>query len=153
MKVVLQRVSGARVVSDNVLTGEIGQGLAILFGAKTGDSREMCEYLAKKIANLRIFKDENGKLNRSVNDIGGEILVVSNFTLCGECDRGTRPNFSKAEGPEKAYELFKYFKECLKSQGVKKVASGVFGSHMKLSLENDGPVTIILDTDELRAKK
>ncbi len=148
MKAILQRVSSARVISDGVLTGEIGQGLMILLGVSQGDTEKEMKILAEKTANLRIFSDENDKMNLSVLDVKGEALVVSNFTLCADTSHGRRPSYTNAMEPKTAKELYLKFLDELKNQGVSKVDAGVFGADMKVSIENDGPVTIILNTDD-----
>ena len=146
MRAVIQRVKEASVTVDGIVTGKIGQGLLILFGAENGDGNEDMEYVVKKCVNLRIFCDENDKMNLSVLDVGGEILVVSQFTLLAEIKKGNRPGFTRAMEPltaEKEYERF-----CLLCEDAtgKKVQRGVFGADMKVSLVNDGPVTIIVDS-------
>ena len=125
--------------------GEISQGLLLLIGIEENDEKEDAEWLAKKILDLRIFSDEEGKMNRSVKDINGEILCVSQFTLIADYKKGNRPSFIKAAKPEKAVPLFEYFKGLIKSSGLK-TESGVFGADMKVSLLNDGPVTIVMDS-------
>ena len=148
MKAVVQRVESAKVVADGELSGEIGKGLAVLLGAAVGDTEKEAMFLAKKTANLRIFEDGEGKMNLSVKNIGGEILVVSNFTLCADASSGNRPSYINAERPEKAERLIEIYKESLKSEGIN-IASGVFGAEMKITQVDDGPVTIILDSTEL----
>ena len=148
MKAILQRVSSARVISDGVLTGEIGQGLMILLGISQGDTEKEMKILAEKTANLRIFSDENDKMNLSVLDVKGEALVVSNFTLCADTSHGRRPSYTNAMEPKTAKDLYLRFLDELKKQGIAKVDAGVFGADMKVSIENDGPVTIILNTDD-----
>lgn len=144
MKAVLQRVTNAEVKVDGETTGKIGEGLLILLGVGPNDTTENADALIKKICNLRIFRDENDKMNLSVKDIDGEILVVSQFTLYADCAKGNRPSFVDAAPPEKANELYEYFKEKCKLE-VKNVQCGVFGADMKVSLLNNGPVTIILE--------
>ncbi len=150
MKAVIQRVSSALVKADGVLTGEINQGLAVLLGVCQGDIAADAEVLAEKIYNLRIFTDDNDKMNLSLKDIDGEVLVVSNFTLCADCSHGRRPSFFSAAAPDEANELYEYFMECIKKAGAKRVECGVFGADMELNIVNDGPVTIILDSQELK---
>ena len=145
MRAVIQRVTSASVTADGVLTGEIGKGLMILFGAAEGDTLKECERLAEKISKLRIFEDENGKTNLSINDIGGDALVVSQFTLLADCHKGNRPSFVKAGPPDAANELYISFCGMLGEMIGGKVAKGVFGADMKVSLVNDGPFTIVLD--------
>lgn len=149
MKAVIQRVLSSNVVINGETVGEIEKGFMILLGVARGDTVEQADILLKKIPFLRVFEDENGKMNLSCADIGGEILVVSQFTLCADCSHGRRPSFTCAAPPQEANALYEYFVEGLKKAGVKKVATGRFGADMKVSLVNDGPVTIILDTDNL----
>jgi len=144
MKAVIQRVKNADVKVDGKITGEINQGLLILLGVGPEDTEKIADEMVQKICKLRIFTDENDKMNLSVKDIDGEILVVSQFTLYADCQKGNRPSFVNAAPPEKANELYEYFKDQCKKE-VKKVASGIFGADMKVSLLNDGPVTIILE--------
>jgi D-aminoacyl-tRNA deacylase len=145
----VQRVSGARVTVDDELVGEIGRGLVVLLGVARGDGEAHAERLAGKVARLRIFEEETGKFDRSVLDVGGETLVVSQFTLIADSKRqkGTRPDFSKAARPEFAEPLYERFCEALREAGVP-VQAGVFGARMELELTNDGPVTIVLDVGE-----
>ena len=145
MKVVIQRVSEASVKVNNEITGEISKGLLLLVGIEENDEKEDAEWLSKKILDLRIFSDEEGKMNCSVKDIYGEILCVSQFTLIADYKKGNRPSFIKAAKPEKAVPLFEYFKGLIKSSGLK-TESGIFGADMKVSLLNDGPVTIVMDS-------
>ena len=145
MKIVVQRVSQASVKVNGEIVGEISQGLLLLIGIEENDEKEDAEWLSKKILDLRIFSDEEGKMNRSVKDINGEILCVSQFTLIADYKKGNRPSFIKAAKPEKAVPLFEYFKGLIKSSGLK-TESGVFGADMKVSLLNDGPVTIVMDS-------
>lgn len=144
MRVVLQRVSSSDVTIDNEVVSKIGRGLLLLFGAEKGDEPEFLDFLAHKIANLRIFNDENGKMNLSVLDIKGEALVVSQFTLASDCKKGLRPSFDNAMEPKLACEYYEKFKEKLKELGLP-VKSGVFGADMKVALVNDGPVTFVLE--------
>ena len=149
MKAVIQRVKRAAVRVDNEIVGEIGHGLCLLVGVTVEDEAVQGDYLAEKIANLRIFEDDAQKLNRSVKDVDGEILAVSNFTLCTEPKKsGNRPSFTQAARPEKAQPLYDRFCEKLLELGVKKVAKGVFGADMEVTIIGDGPVNIIMDTDE-----
>jgi len=148
MKVVLQRVKYAKVTVDNEIVGSIDKGFLILLGVGHEDSEETVDKYVKKISNLRIFEDENGKMNKSIIDISGEILVVSQFTLYADCTRGNRPSFVNACEPRRANELYEYFKKKC-AEYVKKVDSGIFGADMKLELLNDGPVTIVLDEENI----
>lgn len=150
MKAVIQRVDSASVIADGNLSGEIGKGFAVLLGVAQDDDKKDAEVLADKIWGLRVFTDENDKMNLSLESVGGEVLVVSNFTLCADCSHGRRPNFFGAAPPEQANELYEYFMLCMKNAGVKKLASGVFGADMELNIKNNGPVTIILDSRELK---
>ncbi len=148
MRLVVQRVLNASVMADGVITGKIGNGFLVLLGAGMGDTKEMAEKMADKLLRLRIFADENGKTNLSIQDVGGEMLVVSQFTLYADCRKGNRPSFVKAGSPQEANELYEYFMEyCRKTIPV--VESGVFGADMKVELCNDGPFTIVLDSDEI----
>lgn len=144
MRCLLQRVSSANVSVDGETVGEIGQGLLILICAMQGDEEAQAAQLAKKVASLRIFGDENGKMNRSLLDIGGEALVVSQFTLAADTSRGNRPGFSAAAPPDIGNQLYERFAALVAEQGVR-VAKGQFGADMKVSLTNDGPVTIWLE--------
>lgn len=150
MKAVLQRVSAASVCVDGVITGEIGAGLLILLGVCDGDTQQDVEKLIKKIPVLRIFTDENDKMNRSLLDIGGAALVVSQFTLCADCSHGRRPSFAASAPPAEAERLYQCLVEALCASGVSRVATGVFGAHMEVRLVNSGPVTITLDSKEIK---
>ncbi len=149
MKAVIQRVSDAQVLVDNDIKGKIGNGFLILLGVKIGDTKKDAEVLAKKIYGLRIFSDENDKMNLSLADINGEVLVISQFTLFADCAKGRRPYFKDAEKPDVANELYEYFCKCMEENGINSVQKGVFGADMKVSLTNDGPVTIIINSEEL----
>ena len=149
MRVVLQRVSFANVEINKEIKGKCKNGFLVLLGVKQGDTEKEADFLASKVANLRVFSDENDKMNLSLLDIGGEALVISNFTLYADCSHGRRPSFINAEKPDKANELYEYFCSKLKEKGVTSVEKGEFGADMKVSLLNDGPVTIILDTEEI----
>jgi D-tyrosyl-tRNA(Tyr) deacylase len=145
MRTVIQRVAEARVsVGEEIVSG-IGRGLCILLGIGVNDSEKDAEFLASKIGNLRIFADEQGKMNRSVRDIHGELLVISQFTLYGDCRKGNRPSFSAAAAPEPAKSLYDNFVQRLRQTELK-VVTGEFRAHMKVALVNDGPVTLILET-------
>lgn len=150
MKAVIQRVTHADVTVDGETVSGIGLGLLVLLGVAEGDTVRDAEVLALKIANLRIFEDENGKMNLSVLTVGGDVLAVSQFTLCADCRRGRRPDFFGAAKPAEAEELYDLFCTKLTENGVTKVGRGIFGADMKVSLLNDGPVTIILDSGELK---
>ena len=148
MKAIIQRVSRASVTIEEKVVGAIGQGYLVLLGVAQGDTVEIMEKLVKKMIDLRIFQDENGKTNLSIEDVGGEILVVSQFTLLADCKKGRRQSFIKAGDPKTAEEMYELFiEECKKR--ISKVEHGSFGSDMKVELVNDGPFTIILDSDEL----
>lgn len=149
MRAILQRVRHGFVAIDSNIVGQIGPGYVILLGVMQGDGFAEVKKLAEKTAHLRIFEDEQGKMNLSALDTGAEILVISQFTLYADARKGRRPSFTDAAPPEIAESLVTQFVAQLQALGVKKVASGVFGAHMLVHIENDGPVTIILDTDEL----
>lgn len=149
MKAVIQRVKYATVKVDNKIIGECKQGFMILLGVIDGDTENDADKLIKKIPVLRIFEDENGKMNKSLLDIDGEILVVSQFTLAADCSHGRRPSFTASASPDIANELYEYFVGKLKTAGVKSVQTGEFGADMAVELLNDGPVTIVLDSKEL----
>lgn len=144
MKAVVQRVTDTTLYCDGKLISSIGKGLVVYFGVQKGDTKDKAVYLAKKIATLRVFEDENGKMNLSVKDVGGEILAVSQFTLLADVSRGNRPSFSLAETPEIANQVYEFFIENLRSEAVE-VKKGVFGGDMKIHQSNDGPVTIIYE--------
>ncbi len=147
MKAVIQRVKNAKVDVDGKTVGKIGEGYMILVGVMQGDTREDAEILARKTAALRVFTDENDKMNKSVTDIDGEILAISQFTLCADVKKGNRPSFINSAAPDWANELYEYYCEQLCENGVRKVEKGVFGAHMEVSLMNNGPVTILYDTE------
>ncbi|MBQ1229642.1 MAG: D-tyrosyl-tRNA(Tyr) deacylase [Clostridia bacterium] len=151
MKAVIQRVSHASVKVDGAVTGSCERGLLILLGVAEGDCENDAELLCKKIVNLRIFPDDAGKMNRSLKDIDGELLVISQFTLLAHYRHGNRPDFLASAKPEQANRLYEYFKS-LAAKEVKRVESGIFGAHMEVSLLNDGPVTIVMDSDILKKK-
>lgn len=148
MKAVLQRVLSASVECEGKTVSEIGKGFMVLLGVTKTDTPEQADVLASKIAGLRIFTDENDKMNLSLEDVNGEVIVVSNFTLCADCKHGRRPSFINAQRPVQANELYEYFIKRLKFYGVPNVGTGVFGGDMQVHIQNDGPVTLILDTDE-----
>lgn len=144
MKLVIQRVKNASVKVDEKTVGEIEKGFLVLVGIKVGDTKQQADYLVKKVCNLRVFEDENGKMNLSLKDVGGKLLIVSQFTLYGNCNDGNRPSFIEAARPEEAIPLYEYFcEECTKN-GIQ-VERGIFGADMKVELLNDGPVTIIVE--------
>ncbi len=144
MKLVVQRVKNAQVEVEGNIVGKIGKGFLVLLGVTHKDTKEQADYLVKKLCKLRIFTDENDKMNLSLKDIKGELLIVSQFTLYADCTGGNRPSFTEAAKPEQANELYEYFcSECEKNEIH--VEKGIFGAHMKVSLLNDGPVTIILE--------
>lgn len=149
MRAILQRVKKASVEIDGKVYGEIAEGLVVLLGVMQGDEEKQAEILAKKTAEIRIFKDDNDKMNLSANDLNLQVLVISNFTLGADCSQGRRPYFVKAARPEQANGLYEHYIKEISKHNINKVATGSFGADMKLSLINDGPVTIILDTDEL----
>lgn len=145
MKALIQRAKCGSVTVDGSVTGAIGQGLVILLGVMPEDDERIADYLADRCAGLRIFEDEQGKMNRSLLDIQGSALVISQFTLCADVSAGRRPSFSGAARPEQADSLYEYFKSALGKLGVP-VASGIFGAEMLVHIENDGPVTMMLET-------
>jgi D-tyrosyl-tRNA(Tyr) deacylase len=151
VKAVIQRVSSAAVEVDSRTVGSIGQGILVLLGVEKGDVDRDADRLVDKIVELRIFEDEAGKMNRSLRDIGGELLAVSQFTLAGNCTKGRRPSFDSAAPPAEANLLYEYFVEAVKSHGIP-VQTGIFQAMMQVSLVNDGPVTFILESpDQLRS--
>jgi D-tyrosyl-tRNA(Tyr) deacylase len=147
MRAVVQRVSRARVDVDGTSVGEVGKGLLVFLGVGHGDSEKDAEFLANKIAHLRIFSDEQGLMNRSVIEVGGGVLVVSQFTLWGDCQKGRRPSFIRAAPPEKAKTLYEDFIRHLRGKGLV-VGTGEFQEMMEVHLVNDGPVTMLLDTEK-----
>lgn len=149
MKAVIQRVKYANVKIDGEIVGECGKGFMILLGVHSSDTKEDAEKLMKKVPVLRIFEDDNGKMNKSLLDVDGEALVVSQFTLIADCSHGRRPSFTDSAPAQQANELYEYFVELLRQSGVRSVQTGVFGADMQVELVNDGPVTIILDSKEL----
>ena len=146
MRAVVQRVSRASVRVNSQTVGAIERGLVVLVGVAAGDSREAADYLAEKVVTLRVFPDDEGKMNLSVRDVGGAVLVVSQFTLLGDVSRGRRPSYIRAASPEEADSLYQYFLQALRDRSVP-VASGVFRAMMELELVNDGPVTLLLDSE------
>lgn len=144
MKALIQRVKSASVTIDGELYSKIGKGLLVFLGVEKEDTVENCEKLSQKVLNLRIFEDENDKMNLSVNDVNGEILVVSQFTLCGDCKKGTRPSFDKAAHPDIAVKLYEDFVEKIRASGLK-TETGKFRAMMDVELINDGPVTFMVE--------
>ena len=144
MKIVVQRVKNAQVEVEGNTVGKINQGFLVLLGVTHGDTKEQADYLVKKLCNLRVFKDENDKMNLGLKDINGELLIVSQFTLYADCSNGNRPSFINAGKPEQAEELYEYFCEKCSENNIH-VEKGIFGADMKVSLLNDGPVTIIIE--------
>lgn len=145
MRVIVQRVSHASVRIDGAIVGEIGRGFLLLVGITHTDTKADADYLAKKVAQLRIFEDEAGKMNRALQDVGGAVLSVSQFTLYGDCTHGNRPSFVDAARPEQALPLYDYFNRQLREAYGLRVETGRFGADMKVELINDGPVTILLE--------
>lgn len=148
MRAVIQKVKNASVSVDNKLVSEIGSGFMILLGVKDTDKEEDIEYIKKKISKLRIFEDDEGKMNLSLKDVGGEILMVSQFTLYGDARKGNRPSFSQSAKADKAEKYYEILINQLKDEGFE-VKTGIFQTHMEVSLVNDGPVTIILDSERI----
>ncbi len=149
MKLVIQRVTNASVTIDNQIHGEIGKGFLVLFGACGGDTKEIADKMLKKLVGLRIFEDSEGKTNLALSDVGGSILLVSQFTLYADCRKGNRPTFIKSGDPAHANELYEYAIDQLRNTYGMHVETGSFGADMKVSLLNDGPFTIILDSAEI----
>jgi len=150
MRIVVQRCSRAEVRIDGRTVGQIGQGFMLLVGITEKDTKTEAELLAKKIAQLRVFEDTEGKMNLAIRDVGGAILSISQFTLYADCRKGNRPSFIRAARPEQASPLYDYFNETLRTTYGLTVETGRFGADMKVDFINDGPVTILLDTDELK---
>lgn len=153
MRLVYQRVSDASVTVDNAVIGQIQKGAVILLGVGQEDTEADADLLAKKTAELRVFEDGDGKMNLSLLDVGGEALVVSNFTLYGNCRHGRRPDFFGAARPDKAIPLYEYFVRALRDLGVTRVETGEFGADMALQIGGDGPVTIVMDSADLAKRK
>lgn len=149
MRAVIQRVSRAEITIDHRETRSIGPGLVVFLGVMQGDGEAQADFLAKKIHGLRVFTDENQKMNLSLEDVQGELLVVSNFTLGTDCKKGRRPSFDLASPPQEADRLYQRFVAHAKEQGIRKVETGEFGAHMDVLCANDGPVTLIIDTEKL----
>ena len=145
MKLVIQRVKKANVVVENKVIGEIDNGFLVLIGIAPTDTKEIADFLVQKLIHLRVFEDENQKMNLSIQNIDGELLIISQFTLYADCSHGNRPSFTTAAKPDFANELYEYFVQQCKKENIKKVATGEFGADMQVTLQNDGPVTIILE--------
>lgn len=144
MKLVIQRVKNASVEVEKKIVGQIEKGFLVLIGIKQGDSKEQADYLVRKLCNLRVFTDENDKMNLSLKDVNGKLLIVSQFTLYGDCSDGNRPSFIEAARPEEAIPLYEYFCNECEKKGIE-IQKGIFGADMKVQLLNDGPVTIIIE--------
>lgn len=153
MRAVVQRVSGASVAVSGETVGKCGRGFLILLGVAKGDTEADADVLAAKLSKLRVFENGNGKMNLSLSDIGGELLIISNFTLYADCRHGNRPDFLMAEAPAEANRLYEYFTDRMKTLSGCPTETGVFGADMKVSIENDGPVTLVIDSPELMKKK
>lgn len=153
MRAVVQRVSGASVAVSGETVGKCGRGFLILLGVAKGDTEADADVLVAKLSKLRVFEDGNGKMNLSLSDIGGELLIISNFTLYADCRHGNRPDFLMAEAPAEANRLYEYFTDRMKILSGCPTETGVFGADMKVSIENDGPVTLVIDSPELMKKK
>lgn len=148
MKFVIQRVNYANVKVEQDIVGEINKGFLVLIGIHQGDTKEVADKMIRKLIGMRIFADQNDKTNLALSDVGGQLLLVSQFTLYADCKKGNRPSFIDAAGPEHANELYEYIiAECSKQISI--VERGIFGADMKITLENDGPFTIVLDSDQL----
>ena len=148
MKLVIQRVSSAKSIVENNITGSINTGYMVLVGFGNDDNHEIIEKMADKLIKLRIFEDENGKMNRSIREVEGKILSISQFTLYADSSKGNRPSFTDALQADRSIEFYRYFNDYLRKQDIE-VEEGIFGAHMEISLINDGPVTIILDSKQL----
>ncbi len=153
MIALIQRTDGASVAVDGKIVGEIDGGLAVFLGVYLKDTELECDFLAKKVANLRVFTDENDKMNLSLLDVEGSALAISNFTLCANARKGNRPSYDEAMRPEEANKLYERFCEKLCENGINKVEKGVFGAEMNVLVSNDGPISIVLDTDKIMPKK
>lgn len=149
MRVIVQRTSGAEVRIDGGVVGKIGRGFMLLVGITYGDTQSEADYLAKKVAQMRVFEDAEGKMNLGLKDVDGEVLSISQFTLYADCRKGNRPSFINAARPDTAEPLYQYFNKVLREQYGLKVETGRFGADMKVDFVNDGPVTIILDSENL----
>jgi len=149
MKAVIQRVSFAEVTIDHKETRKIGQGLLVLLCVMKGDTAAQADFMAKKVAELRVFTDHQDKLNLSLGDINGDVMVISNFTISADCKKGRRPSFDRAAAPADAKALYEYFVEELKKQPVHTVQTGEFGADMQVHFNNDGPITLVIDTEQI----
>lgn len=149
MRAVIQRVHKATIVIDGNISRSIAQGLVVFLGVMQGDTQRQAEFLAKKICELRIFQDEAGKMNRSLVDVNGDILIVSNFTLSTDCKKGRRPSFDASAPADEAERLYDVFVELVKDRSIRSLQTGEFGAHMDVEVHNDGPVTIIIDTEKI----
>lgn len=150
MKIVLQCCTSGSVTVEGRITGSVERGYVALLGITVEDTEAEARLLAEKVVGLRVFEDESGKLNRSLMDIGGGMLVISNFTLCADARHGRRPSYTRAARPEAAEPLYEYFVSYLRSLGVSRVETGIFGADMSVNICNSGPITLVLDTDELK---
>lgn len=148
MRLVIQNVSFASCTVDNKIIGRVNKGYMILVGIGEDDNEEIMEKMANKVNKLRVFDDENGKMNLDIHDVDGKILSISQFTLYADCKKGNRPSFTKALGGDRAKELYKYFNQCLRNLGTV-VEEGIFGAHMEIGIVNNGPITIVMDSKEL----
>lgn len=148
MRLVIQKVSHASCTVDGKVTGKIENGFMVLVGFTHSDDKLVIKKLAEKMSKLRIFEDENGKINKSIYDVNGKVLSISQFTLYADCKKGNRPSFDKAMPGKDSIELYKYFNECLRDLNLE-VEEGIFGADMKIELLNDGPITIVLDSEDL----
>lgn len=149
MRAVIQRVSQAQITINRRETRAIGQGLVVFLGVMKGDTDQQAEFLAEKVHGLRVFTDENGKMNLSLDDVAGELLAVSNFTLGSDCKKGRRPSFDLAAAPEEADRLYRLFVERARGLGIRKVETGEFGAYMDVLCQNDGPVNLFIDTEKI----
>ena len=152
MRFVIQCVSSAKVDVDDKTIGSIGKGFLVLVGVSDDDDEKTADAMVKKMLGLRVFEDSEGKTNLNLETVGGNLLIISQFTLYADCRKGNRPSFIKAAKPDTANELYEYYCKCLGANGIGNVQKGVFGADMQVEIHNDGPVTIILDTDELKPK-
>lgn len=149
MRVIIQRVNGAEMLIEGYERRCIGEGLVVFLGVLRGDRDAQADFLAEKVCELRIFKDERDKMNLSLKDVDGDILIVSNFTIGTDCKRGRRPNFDRSAPQDEAKRLYERFIEKIRAQGIKNIQTGEFGEHMHVNVQNDGPVNIIIDTEKI----